>query len=556
MLVSIRNGAILAYVLSGCGGEPTDTSPTATSTIATSTTTETAATGTSTGTTTTKPDKWDGWEMVDSDTEGYDLYGYVLETWQVGPKAENYFQTNLGTERTFYLLRPQETPLEEVNLLVSLHGGAVDDDSAEDYYTEKEDPFQTKCGLAQEVSIGFAAFRHLQIHEIMTRGWAQVVPVNLWCDFWVGRGEDDPVDQENHMSYVHVSETLDFLLDGAGGFDVADLYIWGNSSGGAAAIPLAHWYDGVDGVVSDSPPCKMEEYYYDDQSSLKHIFGGRPFDGLKETEFIQNYRDVSCDWLVASGGYDVPTYVTYNVRDALTGSYSPEAFAAAADAVWPSAGVRYGYHDLDHDSPGLTFHTQTRSSDTIGQYTTVAMFSFLEGATVKWAEAEAGCSTWPCDVGSVLNAKKSPMEPVLKNSSKSSAIVVRQASGAGVAYTGRLPEDYADGETLKAVFVLEVEGLTPVVPDSDVLLTISYENDSGVIVSQNVTAGDIVTDIFVVGKTVDKTKERHQRHMKQYSASSLSFTVQDPKTSRLTVSYTGAGEPGLTIYIDAIQYIQ
>jgi hypothetical protein len=537
-----------------CGLLSCNTEEVETGTTTTTTTTTTGNTTTATGTTTTETDKWDGWHVVDSDRQGFDLYGYVLQTWQIGPEAENYFQDNLGNDRRFYLLRPEETPLEEINLLLNLHGGAVDDDSPEDYYTEL-DPYLTNCGLANEVSLGFTAFRHMQSHEVMARGWAMVVPVNLWCDFWIGRGEEDPVDPEHHKGYTHVSETLDFLTSGATGLDVANLFAWGSSSGGAAALPIAHWYGEFDGVISDSPPCKMDEYFFDDQSSLMHIFGGPPFFDGKKTEVYQNYLDVSCDWLVESGGYDVPTYVAYNVRDLLTRSYSPESFAAAADAVWAPAGIRYGYHDWDHDYPGTTFHTQTRGSETLSRYTTSAMFSFLEGATVNWIEAEHGCTTWPCDVGTATDTKTGLADYTLTVSSGSGAIVVTQAEGAGVAYTGAIPSYLEEGETLTAVVVFDAVGLGSI-SDSSLLLTIAYENDDGVKASIDLLSDDFVTDDFEIGVTMEGTKAALQRQMAQYAASSLSFTVEDLATSRITVSYWGVGGKNARLYIDAIQYIQ
>jgi hypothetical protein len=470
--------------------------------------------------------------VTERDYKTHENYDYVIETWSIGPAADNYFETVLETQRVFYLLRPVTFTAEtrDVPMLVFLHGGAVGDDSSEDYYDVK-DPYTTNCGLARNVAKA-TLFGPMALNDLtMARGWVTIAPENLWCDFWVGRGESDPVDTENHKSYVHVTEVMDFMHVGGGGFVPTKTYLWGTSSGGAGSMPISHWYEGgVDGVIADSPPCNMLSYYDDDKRSLEHIFGGPPFDdeaGTIKSKWHQNYLDPSCTWLVSDDNYSVPIFVPYNSQDQLTATYNTTALSDNMDTYLASAGVRYGHHDFDHASPGSTYHVQSVLGGLPGPYTTELMLRFLEGKELFWTEAESSCLDGDCLIGDIDSEIDNP-DYKWEKFSKAAGRSVSASAGTGVALSEPLPEAIGNGDEITAtimVVTVDIDALEP----KEVVFVIEYE-EAGVSKSRaEIVSTDLATQINNSGVNI-------RTHIQ---ATELNFVVENRDLGKLTVTVNG-----------------
>lgn len=509
--------------------------------------TETSSTTSSSITTEYPSVAWDGWEVIDTDIDTYADYGYIIQTWEVGPSADNYFQSNLGTERRFYLMRPETISADapELPLLTMLHGGTVDHDEREEYY-DVEDPFDTKCGAAREVAPSFIAEKNLVPFIAAEREWAIAVPENLWCDFWFGRGPDDPVDPVHHRGYEHTAEVLDFLQEGGGGFLPSQQYLWGSSAGATGTITTAIWNQRFDGVIADSPPCDMLLYYPDDSKSLEHMFGGPPYeeDGVTPSEWYSNYTDVSCNLIMASGEFGTPIYLAWNMRDILAMSYSQVTMSEAMEATLPEQGVRFGHHDWDHNSPGATYHAQTRNATGPLSYISELMVRFLEGKTIYWAEAEEGCGGKKelCAVGEkVFDAPND--DPIWVEYSLGGGIITQEAGGEGVAYTGFLPEGISAGESVTATVLTMFEGHEDY-DDEARAMTITWTEEDGSEVQTSVEIGDLMAAAAMLPLHADNMMHHH-------ASTEVTFT---PSTTggRLSVYYSGRG----TMRIDAVVYQQ
>lgn len=495
---------------------------------------------------TSPSDPYAGWEVTDSTDAGFSEYDYIHEVWEVTPSASQYFDTPFGENRRFYLLRPRFPPATAIPLLTLLHGGGVDNDAAPDYY---DDPTETMCWSTRAIAEGNLTIKHFQLHEAMQRGWAVVVPENLFCDFWAGRGAQDPVDPINHRSNEHFSEVLDFLYEGRGGFEIDHLYFWGNSAGGAGAVTLSDRYGKADAIIVDSAPCNTIEYYDDDPDALGHIFGGAPYeaDATTPTPYLQNYLDASCNWLVSDGGMRTPMFVPFNTRDQLTQSYSPLALVDALQTTYPAEGVRYGAHNFNHDSPSDTFHTQAKGTTTLTRYTTSLMFEFLAGANLTWVEAEDGCLEKICDVGVLLSESNSKSD-ILRTASNSALRAVTPQDGAGVLYTAPVPEDIATATDVTATIILQFTGQASAGKES-IIATIHYQ-DAHTAVTQDVRLMDLVFD----HTAAEGFYPLMQRQMAQTSSTSIHLPIADPSTATLSVEYTGLGDKDATLYLDAVVY--
>lgn len=536
----------IALVLGACNpSHKTDTSPsspvTETDTPPTGDTEETGDTEDTDTEDTSETDTddpaadWPGWEVVDTDTTSFAEWDYEVRTYEIGAEWPNAYDTMLGTPRRFYLLAPVDAS-GAIPVIASFHGGAVDDDSDPAYYTTG-DPYETKCGVAADVSAAFVTPEHtLMPYLAATRGWAMVFPENLWCDFWSGRGDADPVDPL-HRSYEHVAEILDFLEDGGPGFSASELYGWGSSSGGAGAMIAAAWYDGFGGVIADSAPCDMVTYFPDDPRAMEHIFGGPPLeaDGKTPTGAYPNYLAASCTEFVANG-FTVPVYVPWNNRDILTNPNNPSALVGALQAHYTPSGVRWGSHDFDHNAPGTTFHAQSRQTPPPFPYVTELMFRFLEGADLVWNEAEHGCQSG-CTVGATLTNEPAPPWSTY---SLGGGRIAEPPGGVGVMWQAGLPGSLPGGVAMDAVALIVAEA--GALSDSDVVARIVY-SESGI----DQASVDLTGATFAVSHNPPSDAAEM---VTMVQGNKLSFTPTDPGAGQLRIETTGIA----TLRLDAIVF--
>lgn len=532
----------------GCpGGSSTTTSSTTTQTTATTQTTGTTETSTTktvttskTTTATTTTADYPGWQIVETDEEAFAVWGYTIQTWEIGPEWKNYYQAPIGVDRRFYLVVPSDLEADEkLDVLTMFHGAVVDDDSDPKYYTGK-DPFETYCGEARDSASQFyiAGLTYIPFF-VAERGWALLIPENLWCDFWVGRGPEDPVDTVNHRSYEHVAEVLDFVSDGGPGFSMDNLYVWGSSAGGVGATATATWYDGVDGLVVDSSPCDMAMYYSYDSGAMRHIFGGPPYAGEDETPSPehQNYLDASCNYQVSSEGLRVPIAHTYNTYDVLTALDISESLESAVADNYTSASNRSFSHNFSHFAPGQWNHGQSRARDNPFPYYTLALFRFLEGKQLVIQEAESSCleAFSTCTVGESIH--EDPNIPWANHSNGGGRELLPGA--VGYFFDSALPEEVAnlaDGTPVIATAVLEIE--SDVLDPKTQILTINYIDALGASQEVALYAGDFTEEVAPIAEPV----------LHQLNTTQISFLTS--KGGRIRIHAAGA----VMVRLDSVIY--
>ena len=267
---------------------------------------------------------------IEVDQEQYADAGYEVVTYALNPDADNQYASLLeGYAPTFYIIRPIERVSDEIPTLFWYHGGAIGDDSNTD------DEMPQGCGADKVI---YNAEKTLESEflpvTLSTRfQWAMVVPRNDWCDYWLGQGPDDPIDPERHYGYYHVKRVLDFVMSGDAGYSPSDeVYGWGTSAGGGAAIHIAARMgeNTFKGIIVDSAPSSMFVYHDSDPEVLEHLFGGAPYDDAGEpTDAYAGYAEASGETLVQDGGFRTPVYVTWNTKDRLLGAQHPNRLIAA-----------------------------------------------------------------------------------------------------------------------------------------------------------------------------------------------------------------------------------
>lgn len=484
-------------------------------------------------------------EIVAIDGETWAEEGYELVTYRLAEDAPNPYASLFPDQGpTFYLARPSEIEQgEALDVLAWFHGGAIGDDSD----PERETPYG--CQEPRIIDNGVRAISENFIPTTLARRnrWAVVVPRNDWCDAWTGWGPDDPVDPDHHYGWYHVQRVLDFVLGGGAGFSFGgELYGWGTSMGGTAAILAAarySHYGGFDAIISDSAPSSMFWYYGlnhfgTDREILEHIFGGPPYDeDGQPTEAWQRYADASGEWLIASG-LQVPLYAAWNRLDALADREHGESLTEAMDTYYPKT-VRHGHHDFDHEAPGVNYHTQSAGSLPPWGYTAVAMVEFLQGTTPLWVEIEGGCdagegASSPCEIGSDVTAADAPS---VRAFSGGAVRVASAADGVGTVWCGRLPDEVEGGSTIRITLVMSAKALDGL-PAERGVVTLRYEEAGRLVGEKSVKVGD-----FLPGGSEDMDLA-----LAQYEATRLEVTVSAPDAGKVCVDSHGVG----TLYLDAL----
>ncbi len=476
---------------------------------------------------------------VDDETWAED--DYITLTYNLHPEADEHYDSILeGEDATFYLMVPEDVqPTEELTILTWFHGGAIGDDSDPENLPDR-------CTAEKVMGNALKAVQDELLPTSVARKerWAVLIPRNDWCDSWLGDGPSDPVDPQRHYSQYHVGRVLDFIHSGDAGFQPSgELYGWGTSMGGTAAIVAAHRHPRFTGLVIDSPPSSMFLYYElntfgEDDIIMEHILGGPPYDEKGQpTEWYDNYYWASAETIIASGEMQVPMYVIWNSEDQLCDPPHVEVLIEAMNTTYP-ADVRHGEHDLDHRSPGDQYHTQSTSPLPPQGYSGALLIDSLEGAWLTWTEVEDGCQgdlEGLCTVGEVLD--QDAIETI-SDYSRGAVRIVTPADGAGVAYCGHLPEGFEAGDQLRATAIVVARGIGTTSPD-DPVLTLTYA-EGEVVAEQALGSADFMDD---GAGTVSSA-------MDQYEATAIEFVVADPTQGTLCARVEGEA----TLYLDSIVY--
>ncbi len=424
-----------------------------------------------------------GWiRQVSSDTATYFDLGAEILTFAVTADSPTGYRDPDGADPLFYVVRSvtladADTPHPT---LLWLHGDAQG--------IEDDDTRNRACGVEGIAATVENAVRgHPFIAaEVVARQWMWLVPVNSWCDLWSGLGEQDPVDHTHHGE-EHALTVLAAARLGFGGMqaDSEQIYGWGTSIGAAGILTVSNEDGQFAGVVADSGPVNATSWYElpAETAYLDHILGGSPAD------MPDVYARVDATITVAEGGYRVPLFAVYNTFDGLVPIRQNEALAAAVDAAYPAAGVRYLHHDVSHHAPGVRYHVQTGYDHTPMSYTNRAAFEFLLGSTVSWMEAETTCVDAAC-----LTVAETGVDSVEPSSAYSGggAVVGAPETGAGMMYAGDLPASLA-GKSVTLLPVIAAADLSGV-DASAVVLTLRLRSGDTTLASRTVAASEFAAE--------------------------------------------------------------
>ena len=467
--------------------------------------------------------------------------GYLTLTYTMHPEADDHYDSLLeGEEATFYLMVPEDLqPEEELTVLMWYHGGAIGDDT-------NPEKMPDRCTKDKVMSNALKAVEDELLPTAVARQqrWAVAIPRNDWCDSWLGKGFDDPVDPERHFGGYHVGRVLDFLYRGDAGFmPSGELYGWGTSMGGTAAIVAAHRHGRFTGIIADSPPASMYLYYElntfgEDDIIMEHILGGPPYDEFgKPTQWWDNYYWNSGETIIASGELQVPMFIIWNSSDALCDPPHVELSIQSMNANY-SPKVRHGEHDMAHLSPGSTYHTQSTSPFPPQGYSGSLLIDFLQGSWIQWTEVEDGCfadTAAMCQVGTVTTQDD---VSTISEYSGGAVRLVTPEDGAGVAWCDHLPVGYEAGDQLTATMIVEAREVTAASADSPLLRMVYIEGET------------TVSELFLAREFLDEDSREIEDAIAQYKATTLDITVGDPAAGMLCASVYGDA----SLYLDSVVF--
>ncbi len=482
----------------------------------------------------------DGVEITSVDSTTWADVGYEMVVMEVTEDAEEPYDSLFEDQRpTFYLWRPAEAPDGPIPLLVWFHGSAVGDDTAAEEGGELPDPCresQITGGTIETNLVGPSMAPKMAAY----RGWAMVMPRNDWCDAWIGRGPEDPVDPERHYGYYHVARTLDWLRAGNAGFEVDDdaIYAWGTSSGGTGAVIAANRYDAIDAVVFDSSVSSWLTYYEragtdlgTNTSEVVHIFGGDPWDedGEPTPDVYDRYVEASPAQMILDGGFRKPIFETWNNEDQNLGTaYASEMISAFNTSYGDT--YRWFEKDLDHLYPEPRGHVQTIYGQLPLGYLPWTAFEFLSGAEVIMAEAEDGCAASPCTVGFIATSDD--------DSSYEGFSGARGRTGPegeeGTLYTGRLPNEIPAGAAVRVSLSIKSYGHNAL-PSDTLLGRLVYLEGGVEKASKSYLAGMFAPD-------GSEGAPEDVQVLDQYAGTWLDFTPTDPSRGELRFEHSGASE--------------
>lgn len=459
-------------------------------------------------------DPFFGFAAIESDTSTWESLAYEIVRYEIGPDAVDPYRTLFDGNPTFFVFRP--TSLEEgeqLPVLTWLHGGAVGDDSIE---------IPDSCTGREGVALSVLASDLLVPHFVAERRWAMLLPINDWCDAWRGQGPADAVDPARHYGAYHASRSLDFVLAGRAGFEpTGELFGWGTSAGGAGMAAVARMRGDFDALVIDSSPCDLVAYYDEHPDAMVDLFGDAPYDAAGQPTSVYNrYREESCDGMVREYGFRTPVHVVYNSQDRLVPAHHLTPLVTALQEVYRAAGVRYGAHDFDHPSPGVTHHVQSRMAKVPMGYSTEVLMQFLEGRALTWVEAEAGCAEGTCTVGEVHAGELSEPWPAM------SLAAGRESSAMGVLYAAPVPADLVGGRPVRVTAILnaKMDSARP----RDPLVRLTYQEGS-----TSVSATFLHRDFAPDGATPETGGAGEM--VEQYRTTQLVFTPVDASQGTLVL---------------------
>jgi hypothetical protein len=408
-------------------------------------------------------------QVTSVDRDSYKAWDYKLQTFTLHLKAAATYDSlfpdalndtgqSIDYRPSFYLLRPKDTSLQPPAVLFYLHGGTIGDDR--EFPTQGSLPDVCQADAVLGLSKDKIDQQLMPLAMAAERGWLVVIPRNDWCDYWLGQG---PLDSTApwHYGGVHFERVLDFLEE-----DLADLvlperrFLWGSSAGGGAATHLAVRHGGFQAIVADSSPADLFILHSEAPDALELQFGGPPWteSGAKSV-YWSGYADASPHTLIASGALQTPLFLVWNTQDRRADPAHGTGLIEAMDTHYSPADIRWGNMDLNHPSPGEHFHVQANRPALPAAATAFALLDFLEGADLKWFEAESACEEngGLCDVGRDIHLEADSPEstPSLSQASGRQAL---PEDGPGTLWSVVLPEALPTTQSHVAQAVFKVSG--------------------------------------------------------------------------------------------------
>ncbi len=422
---------------------------------------------------------WSGGWSGGGRPSGFVLQSADISTWaSTGYRSEVWVDTTgvLGVDgqpASFTWIRPDEGPVTGV--LLYLHGSTAADDGA--------DPSACSVEAAQTAQLRFLVGWGTAPYLAMERGMAILSPLDTWCDVWLGRGPEDPVDT-SHYGWRLIERSLDWALGPESGVEVeGPVVAWGTSTGSVGAALAAARRDEVISAVLDSGPIDFEDRSQPDFAAvLRHVLGGDPADAP------ERYRASSPVALIEDGVLTKPLFEATNAYDMITMPAHGEATLAAFQASYDPAGLRYGWHDFRHYAPGETYHTQTALRFLPWSYTTSVLMDFLlDGLHLDWREAEDRCAA--CAVGAQLSEGD-----WAEAASNNAVIVTEPGEGPGLIYSAPPAAGIRPGDSPRATAVLYARDVEDRLRPEDQVATLRWRVGGVVASERAVYFGDLSED--------------------------------------------------------------
>ncbi len=476
------------FILLACQTEPVDgsTSPgTTPSTVTSSTDTSTPSVTTSVPTTTERYDYSRGIELIDTDTERYDEIDGLVETYAITSDFEVPLTFPNGGTPTFHVIRPAVDPTSPVPAVLVLHPGVVDIDTE-----EEPDGENGRCANdfgpdRADHYLDTSVFTPL----VLAQGGVVVVPVNSFCDLYLGDGPEDANDPR-HGGAIEAEIAFDWLRYGQDEIpiDEENLSVLGARfpSVGASAYTATH--PEIDLLLFVGAPGDLVRYHDEKgycqwpfsqcQAWMVHILGGPPFDdaGATPSEWYPLYRDASIVHALPDGRYLLPILHIYNQHDLVSPIIQHREVTTTLREVLDPAGVRWSEYDVANID---ATHDQVHNAAPSG----VIAWWFMQGFHIYPMEAEMPSAAG--DVGT-SGPNKENLE-----ASGAAVRIAEPEDGAGVLFQGGPGMNGRAGESVRVGFILDMNSKS-----TETAVTLELLEDGEAIATRELAPADIrSTDI-------------------------------------------------------------
>ncbi len=311
--------------------------------------------------------------LLETDTARYAALDQIVETWELRLTCDGVeYEYPLGGTPTFRVIRPAAPdPSVPRPLALMFHPGTVDVDTeeypegvyggacADDHGPERVDHY-----------LDMSVFTPYFVH----RGGVVAIPVNSFCDLWMGLGPADPVDPKHGGAMLAklVSDWMVYLQDDVA-IDESHIVVYGARFAEVGGSLYTAMFPEVDVFVPAGGPSDMVRYYEEEgycqwepercTDTTSHIWGGPPHeeDG-SPSAYYDRYRDSSPTLAVSADRYALPILHLYNREDLVSPLVQHDDLGPALAAKLDPLGLRWAEHDFNNiDLPHDGVHNSPAS---------------------------------------------------------------------------------------------------------------------------------------------------------------------------------------------------